>query len=87
MADRSGAGRLRSFRLTDIPIEMRRAAVSRVATVRVRDDDADPRDRLFARLQEDGGERDRLRAAAEHPSPTVYWVSAAAYERALGRRP
>lgn len=71
-------GRLVPIRLTDVPLDVRLRAVRAVTRG---DDDARPEDRLFAVLR--GG--DDLRAAAESPSTTTYWLPREAVDAARAR--
>lgn len=78
--------RLTPFRLTDVPLELRLRAVRHIqrATIESIPDTKHAEDRLFARLHSPAeGDRDALRRIAERPSPKVYWISLAAYERVM----
>jgi hypothetical protein len=80
------AGRLRPFRLDEIPLAVRLAAARHARVVAHLDDNADPRDRLFAALNASAadGLRDQLNRAARAPSGRVYWIPAAAWTRVMG---
>lgn len=68
-SERSG---LTAFRLTDIPISVRRAAGASLA--REASEDALLAERVF------------LERAIEYPSDRVYWIPTAVYERERSRR-
>lgn len=81
------AGRLRPFRLSDVPIDVRLQAARRLARkdAALPDDPTDARDRLFAALA-GGVSRDFavLQRVAESPSPRVYWIPERAWKKVLG---
>lgn len=83
---RPPAGRLRPFRLNDIPLDVRVRAAKRAPIRALPDDAADPRDRLFATLAAPAldDERGRLVRAAEDPSERVYWIREKAWKQVMG---
>lgn len=86
MKTKPPAGRLRPFRLDEVPLDLRLAAAKRARVHELPDDVADPRDRLLAALAAPAdGLRDQLVRAARTPSPRVYWIPAAAWTRVMGR--
>jgi hypothetical protein len=80
------AGRLRPFRLDEVPIELRLRAANHARVKELPDDATDPRDRLFAALSVPAAEdeRARLQRVAMTPSERVYWIPAAAWTRVMG---
>jgi hypothetical protein len=83
------AGRLRPFRLNDVPLDLRLAAAKHAHVAVLPDDVADPHDRLFAALAAPAntGLRDQLVRVARTPSERVYWIPATAWTRVMGREP
>src|SRR5438445_150001 len=96
MNHRPSAGRLRPFRLEEVPLDVRLRAAKNARVRELPDDNADPRDRLFAALaaapppnDDDSGvpvddDRVRLLRAAHAPSDRVYWIPAAAWAKVMG---
>lgn len=87
MSYRPAAERLRPFRLNDIPLDIRVAAARHAHVKVLPDDNADPRDRLFAALNaspDDGFERQALARAARDPSDRVYWIREKAWNKVMG---
>jgi hypothetical protein len=80
------AGRLRPFRLEEVPLDVRLRAANRARIKELPDDTADPRDRLFAALSGSAsdGLRDQLVRVAQAPSPRIYWIPAAAWTKVMG---
>jgi hypothetical protein len=80
------AGRLRPFRLDEVPLDVRLRAANHARVKELPDDVADPRDRLFAALTAPAadGLRDQLVRVARSPSPRVYWIPASAWTRVMG---
>jgi hypothetical protein len=83
---------LRSFRLADIPIDLRVRACRVAAARRVPDVDITPEQTLLARLRSDFWDADDvdtatlagLRKVAEHPSGRLYWIPVEAWEAVMG---
>lgn len=92
MTYRPPAERLRPFRLNEIPLDIRLAAVRHARVAALPDDDVDARDRLFAALTELAGaepdedvlEREALARVARAPSDRVYWVTEKAWRNVMG---
>lgn len=89
---KTACGRLRPFRLEEIPLDVRLRAAKHARVRELPDDNADPRDRLFAVLaatpivdsEQESEDRARLVRAATAPSDRVYWIPAAAWEKVMG---
>jgi hypothetical protein len=81
------AGRLRPFRLNEVPLDLRLSAAKRARVLALPDDEADPRDRLFAALAAPSVDdaREQLVRAARSPSERVYWIPATAWAKVMGR--
>ena len=79
-AGRPGAGPMKAFRLSDVPEKIRLRAASYLVQRVTVDLDATPGTGMGLL-----GERIGIERAARHPSPTVYMVSAAAWEAMLAR--
>jgi hypothetical protein len=92
MNHRPSAGRLRPFRLEEVPLDVRLRAANHARVRELPDDNTDPRDRLFAVLAEaaaidsteDAEERARLLRAAHAPSDRIYWIRAAKWDEVMG---
>ena len=86
MSNRPPAGRLRPFRLNDIPLDVRLRAAKFARTRELPDDTADARDRLFAALAAPAAEeeRARLQRVARTPSDRIYWIPAKAWNAVMG---
>lgn len=72
------ARRMVSFRLSDIPQEIRQKAVERYAKQMAEDSTDNPLRAL--------GDVALVKRAAALPSDRVYWVTAEAWDRVMGRR-
>lgn len=81
MVESPRTGRLVSFTLDEVPLEIRLAAV-RGARIYKETESHGPEDRLMAALH--GDVDDPMRAAAVRPSARRYWIPAAAFERVVG---
>ena len=83
---KTACGRLRPFRLAQIPLEIRLRAAKRASVRAIPDDAEDPRDRLFAALAAPAIDDDRVRLlrAAHAPSDRVYWVTEKAWAKVMG---
>jgi len=79
-------GRLRPFRLEEVPLDVRLRAAKHARVRELPDDETDPRDRLLAALAAPAfdEEREKLVRAANAPSDRVYWISAAAWAKVMG---
>jgi hypothetical protein len=94
MASRSErGGRLKGFRLADVPLDLRLGAARTVGrgSSGALSSVAKPTDRLFARLLDlgvhgDTGGVKEMEQVAKKPSARVYWVSLDAWERVVGPR-
>ena len=85
-----GETALKAFKLSDVPLDIRIAAAKRLSrTHKTFSPDAKGTDRLLAavldvRAHDQTDEKDAIRAAAEHPSDRVYYVSMRKWVEVMG---